>query len=128
MEPDLRSFVDLMLQKDVRGAREKLEEIIRGFDSRDDFWKGYRLALQGMVAALEAGDELTVMRRIVEGRYPPENMRELMEQMRSRISQPFRSDEERGFDSAWVQVLQILLERSNKPEAGGEVTRSQSTN
>jgi hypothetical protein len=124
MEPDLRSFVDLMLQKDVRGAREKLEEIIRGFDSRDDFWKGYRLALQGMVAALEAGDELTVMRRIVEGRYPPENMRELMEQMRSRISQPFRSDEERGFDSAWVQVLQILLERSNKPEAGGEVTRS----
>ena len=116
--------MDLMLQKDVRGAREKLEEILRGFDSRDDFWKGYRLALQGMVAALEAGDELTVMRRIVEGRYPPENMRELMEQMRSRISQPFRSDEERGFDSAWVQVLQILLERSNKPEAGGEVTRS----
>ncbi len=124
MEPDLRPFVDLMLQKNVKGAREKLEEMARGFDSADDFWKGYRLALQGMLAALEAGDELTVVRRIVEGRYSPENMRELMEQMRDRISQPFRSAEERGFDSAWAQVLLILLKGADKPEARGGATRS----
>lgn len=124
MELDLRPFVGLMLQKNVKGAKEKLEEMVRGFDSADDFWKGYRLALQGMLAALETGDELTVVRRIVEGRYSPESMRELMKQMRDRISQPFRSAEERGFDSAWVQVLQILLERADKPEARGGATRS----
>lgn len=113
-----------MLQKNVKEAKEKLEEKTRGLDPGDDFWKGYRLALQGMLAALETGDELAVVRRIVDGRYPPEKMRELMEQMQGRVSQPFRSAEERGFDSAWVQVLQILLERVGKQEARGGATRS----
>lgn len=111
MKPNIKPFVDAILEKDAKKARERFEEIDRRLDPSDEFWRGYRLALHGIVAAIEAGDELMVIRRILEGRYPRENIQELIKQMNDRLSNAFRPKDERGFNTAWVDVLQIILPR-----------------
>jgi len=109
MKLDLKPFVGAVREKDIKMAREKLEEINRGLDPNDEFWKGYRLALHGMIVALEAGDELTVIRRIVNGGYARQHIQELLNQANARLSEAFRPNDERGFDTAWVDVLKIFL-------------------
>jgi len=111
MKSDLKPFVGAILEKNAKNAREKLEEICQGLDLTGEFWRGYRLALQGMVAALETGDELTLIRRIVDGKCPRENIQEFIRQTRDKISQEFRPEDERGFSKAWIDVLQIFLEK-----------------
>lgn len=111
MKSDLKPFVDAILEKNAKSAREKLEEICQKPDLTGEIWRGYRLALQGMVAALETGDELTLIRRIVDGKCLRENIQELIRQMRDKTSQEFRPEDERGFSKAWMDVLQILLEK-----------------
>lgn len=110
MKPDLRPFVEVVRKKDTKRAKEVLEIINRGLDLDDEFWKGYRLALHGMTAALEAGDELTVIRRIINGGYTQQSIQELLNQAKARISDSFRPKDERGFNTAWVDVLQIFLQ------------------
>jgi len=108
VKPDLKPFVEAVREKDIKRAREKLEEINRGLDPNDEFWKGYRLALHGMIAAIEAGDELTVIRRILNGGYTRQHIQELLNQANARLSDVFRPKDERGFDTAWVDVLKIF--------------------
>jgi len=116
MKPDLKPFVDAMRKKDpdgkpmpdIKKAKEILDEINRGLDLNDEFWKGYRLALYGMIAALEAGDELTVIRRIINGGYTQQSIQELLNQTKARLSNAFRPKDERGFNTAWVDVLKIV--------------------
>lgn len=108
MKLNLKSFVEVMRKKDTKKAKETLEAINRGLDLNDEFWKGYCLALHGMIAALEAGDELTVIRRIVNGGYTQQGIQELLNQAKARLSDAFRPKDERGFNTAWVDVLQIF--------------------
>jgi hypothetical protein len=108
MKPDLRSFVEAMREKNTKKAKETLDVINRGLDLNDKFWKGYRLALYGMIAALEAGDELTVIRRIVNGGYTQQGIQELLKQTKAKLAGTFRPKDERGFNTAWVDVLQIF--------------------
>lgn len=108
MKPDLKSFVEAICRKDNKKAKEVLEVINRGLDLNDEFWKGYRLALQGMIAALETGDELTVIRRIINGGYTRQDIQELLNQANARLSNAFRPKDEQGFNTAWVDVLQIF--------------------
>jgi hypothetical protein len=109
MKPDLKPFVEAVREKDIKRAKEKLEEINRGLDPNDGFWKGYRLALHGIVAAIEAGDELTVIKRIINGGYTHQHIRELLDRAKARLSDAFRPEDERGFDTAWADVLQIFM-------------------
>lgn len=108
MRPDLKSFVEAMRKKNNKKAKEVLETINRGLDFNDEFWKGYRLALHGMIAALETGDELTVIRRIINGGYTRQDILELLTQANARLSNAFRPKDEQGFNAAWVDVLQIF--------------------
>ena len=108
MKPDLKSFVEAIWKKDNKKAKEALEVINRRLDLNDEFWKGYRLALHGMIATLETGDELTVIRRIINLGYTRQDIQELLNQANARLSNTFRPKDEQGFNTAWVDVLQIF--------------------
>lgn len=110
--------MDALLEKDFRRAKERLEEISKEIDLSDEFWRGYRLALQGMIAALETGDELTVIRRIVNGRYSPEDLRRFIGEVGGRISNAFRPKDEQGFYTAWRDVLQIISPTQSTLDTG----------
>ena len=103
---DLRPFAKILKQKDTKKARDWLEQNKSGLDSSDEFGRGYLLALQGMVSALESGGELSVIKRAVNGGYGPEGIEKLIRDIRGRLSMKFRPKDEQGFDTAWVDVLQ----------------------
>ena len=106
MEPDLKSFVDALKARNTKKAKEWLEQNRARFDPRDEFERGYLLALQGMVVALEAGAEQAVIKRLVNGEYGKERVEELIKEARRRLSRKFRHKDERGFDTAWIEVIQ----------------------
>lgn len=97
-----------MKQKDSRKAREWLEQNKSNLDNTDEFGKGYLLALQGMVSALDAGGELSVIKRAVNGGYGPDGIEKLNQDAKKRLSMKFRPKDEQGFDTAWIDVLQEL--------------------
>jgi len=110
MGPDLKQFVKAVRDKDVRRAREQLEAIEQKLDTKDEFWAGYHLALRGMVAALESGDELTVVAQIASGKRSREFAQKLFKEVQEQNSRPFRSKDEQGFSTAWMDVLKFLVD------------------
>jgi len=111
MELDLKPFVRAFREKDTKKAREWLEQTKSRADPNDEFGRGYLLALQGMVAALEAGGELSVVKRVVNGEYKQEQIAELVKSTRERGSRKFRPKDEQGFGTAWIEVLQEFLDK-----------------
>jgi hypothetical protein len=108
MKPDLKQFVDALKKKDLKSARELLNDIESKLDLRDEFWLGYHLALRGMLSAVESGDELAVISKMLNGKMSGESAQHLMRQIKERVSQPFRPKDELGFNTAWVEALQLF--------------------
>lgn len=106
MELDLKPFVRALREKDTKKVREWLEQTKSSVDPNDESERGYLQALQGMVAALETGSELSVIKRVVNREYKQEQIKELIKSTRERASRKFSPKDEQGFDSAWVEVLQ----------------------
>jgi len=106
MELDLKPFVRALREKDTKKAREWLEQTKSRVDSNDEFGRGYLQALQGMVASLETGSELSLIKRVVNKEYKQEQIDGLIDSERKRIPRKFRPKDEQGFDTAWVEVLQ----------------------
>lgn len=105
---DIKPFVKLLKQKNLKNAREWLDQNKGDIDHADEFEKGYLLALQGMISALESGGELSVIKRVVNGGYEQELIDKLVQDTRGRLSLKFRPRDEQGFDTAWIDVLQEL--------------------
>lgn len=108
MTLDLNPFVRLLKQKNLKKAREWLEQNKSGIDQSEEFGNGYLLALQGMTSALESGGELSVIKRVVNGGFGQEQVGKLIHDAKGRLSFKFRPRDEQGFDTAWVEVLQEL--------------------
>lgn len=106
MTLDLKPFVKLLKQKDLRKAREWLEQNKGGLNPADEFGRGYLLALQGMISALEVGGELSVIKRVMNGGYRQEQIEKLIHDKKGMLSLKFRPRDEQGFDTAWLEVLQ----------------------
>lgn len=109
MELDLKPVVRAFREKDTKKARGWLEQTKSRIDPNDEFGRGYLLALQGMVAALEAGGELSVVKRVVNGEYKQEQIAELVKSTREKLSLKFRPKDEQGFDTAWIEILREFL-------------------
>lgn len=105
MKIDLNPFIAALRKKDTKKAREWLEQNMGEFGSSDEFRLGYLLALQGMVAAIESGGELSVIKRVINGEYKQEQVKRFIQDARERLSRKFRPKDEQGFDTAWVEVL-----------------------
>lgn len=105
----MKPFVRALREKDTKKVREWLEQTKSRVDLNDEFGRGYLLALQGMVAALESGSELSVVKRVVNGEYKQEQIEECIKSARERLSRKFRPKDEQGFSTAWVEVLQEFL-------------------
>ncbi len=69
---------------------------------------GYRRALEGIVSALESGQEMALAGRIAGGSYSKERLLGIGEEMKLRASQEFRPYRERGYSEAWADVLEAL--------------------
>ena len=109
MEIELAEFIKDLKQKNLKGAKSWLENKRPELESAGNFWKGYFLALNGMVASLEDNQEFSLMKKIVNGNFK-EELNLLAKDFKKRMNQKFRPEEERGFDSAWFEVIQKFIE------------------
>jgi hypothetical protein len=109
MAVDIKNLVKLLKQKDAKKAREWLEQNKATLNQGDESGRGYLLALQGMVSALESGGDLSTVNKILEKKYDHEKVSELVRSTKARLSQKFRPKDERGFDAAWVDFLNELF-------------------
>jgi hypothetical protein len=108
MTLDIKPFVKLVKQRDAKKSWEWLEANKGTLDQKDEFYKGYLLALQGMVAALESGSELSTISKTLEKKYTQEQVADLLRGAKSRAAQKFRAKDEQGFNTAWVDFLNEL--------------------
>ena len=105
---DIKPLVKLLKQKDAKKAREWLEQNKGTLNPGDESDRGYLLALQGMVSALESGGDLSAINKILEKKYDHEKVSELIRGTKARLSQKFRPKDEQGFNAAWVNFLSEL--------------------
>lgn len=101
---------DKTAEKILSSAR-KLREYRELADIGLDNLEGYRFALNGVVSALNSGESQPLARQISDDKYSKKRLKEIKEDMNSRATQEFRSHSERGFNRAWVDILDALLKK-----------------
>lgn len=109
MKRGLKTFARALRGDDVKKAKEMFGKIVQG-KMEDEVWEGYHRALGGMVSGLESGNDLTLARQIADGKYSREELEDLKKEMEEKSAQEFRPPDERGFNDAWSDVLQVLTE------------------
>lgn len=109
MELELAPFMNALRKGDTKKAREWIEQNREQFDPGDEFQMGYLLALSGMVAALESGSELSVIKRVIDEGCREERINRFIREVRGRPPLKFRPRDEQGFDTAWADALGELL-------------------
>ncbi len=114
MKRGVKTFAEALRRKNAKKAKEKFERIAKRLSTKDEYWRGYRRALEGMVAALESGDDLTFLRQLASGRHPVEDIKRYIGEMQAKVDQDFRPKDERGYHAAWVEILGIFLEMTDK--------------
>ncbi|MEA1905010.1 MAG: hypothetical protein U9M97_03920 [Candidatus Hadarchaeota archaeon] len=90
------------------GSAKEILDAVRELQRPAKKIAGYRRALEGIVVALESGQEMALAGRIAGGSYSKGRLLEIGEEMRSRASQEFRPGRERGYSEAWADVLEAL--------------------
>lgn len=114
MEIDIKPLIKLIKKRDIKGAREWLEANRSRTNPSDEFTRGYLLALQGMIAALESGGELSTINKVIEKKYSSEQIAEIMSEARNRIARKFGPNDERGFYTAWIDVLNEISAKNHE--------------
>jgi len=114
LERGVKTFAEDIKRGKGRSAKIKLERIAKRFDRKDEFQHGYLTALEGMVSAVESGDDLTLLKQIANSPKPREKIEQYLAEMQTRVSQDFRPREEIGYNTAWVEVLQAFINTPDK--------------
>lgn len=109
MKRGLKTFARALRDGNIGKAKEMLDKIVQG-KLDDDVWEGYHMALDGMVSGLEAGNDLALIRQIADGKYSKKELEGLKKEMEEKSAQKFISPGERGFNDAWADVLQVMIE------------------
>lgn len=103
---DLGPFVAAIKNRQFKQAKEWLETKT-AVKSKNEFLRGYLLALGGILSAAESSRELSAIRSILENDRK-ELGETLVEDFKKRLSQKFIPADEIGFMQAWIDFLQWL--------------------
>ena len=101
----LTDFVSSLRRNDARGADAALAEIKL---KANEFGRGYRKALLGMRTALFDKNVDSLIFKFIEGQVPTKHRKEILREFREKRNSPLATDSEKGFFSAWRDVLRIL--------------------
>lgn len=109
MKSGIKTFARAVRDGDVDKAEEMLDKVVQGGLDEEE-WEGYRRALGGMIDAFSSNNELALPQYISEDRFSIGKIKEFRGEMDRKASQNFRPKGEIGFNSAWADVLSVILE------------------
>lgn len=107
-DEELDQFANNLRRGETREARAWLESK-KSTPSETKFEEGFLLALQGMVIGLENTQYPSLMKRVLDAG-SSEAVQRVLGEFKSRIEQKFRPQFELGFDTAWIQILNKILQ------------------
>lgn len=102
----LKGFIRALKERDLKGLRDRLEKLRT---PKGDFWRGYRLALEGMYHGLVNGGEQVTVQCLVSGKLAEERIRRLLVDFDEQARRPWVPEDERGFCRAWAEVLEEFM-------------------
>lgn len=96
---------------DMKKARENYIQIAEHLGDTE-FNKGYAKAVNGIVTSMEKNDRDSIICKVVSKEFDKRDLKKLLLESTRRASDVFRTDEEKGFETAWVDILSIYVERA----------------
>ncbi|AIF68511.1 hypothetical protein PAP_00320 [Palaeococcus pacificus DY20341] len=106
-EMRMEMFVRSLLRRDFSRAKthlEKLEKIV----GEDEWGKGYSRAIEGFVSALKDNESDALIFKLIN-EFDREKAKELLKNFENIVSHEFRDDYERGYYTAWKELLTAYL-------------------
>ncbi|AEH24000.1 hypothetical protein [Pyrococcus yayanosii] len=106
-EMRMEMFLRALLRRDFDKAKAHLDKLQKVVG--DDEWgRGYSKAINGFMSALKDGDSDALIVKLINEPNPDE-IRKLLKRFEDIKTQEFRDDYERGYYTAWVELLQAYL-------------------
>lgn len=90
----------------------KAKEVLDSAREIESMIQGYRRAMKGVVSSLDEKRDLTLARKIVDGEFKKDKLRDILEEMKTKAKQDFRLPDERGFSRAWADILKVVLDEA----------------
>ncbi|KYK38608.1 MAG: hypothetical protein HXS46_11350 [Theionarchaea archaeon] len=106
MDPiQLKLFLEALKKGDTKKATEQLTERIPA----TEYERGYRRALEGMIASIDNNEVNSLFVKMVSHAVTKKNLEEQRRKSRKTAQEPFRPVSERGYEKAWYDILSIFL-------------------
>ncbi|MBU7024816.1 MAG: hypothetical protein HXS40_11685 [Theionarchaea archaeon] len=106
MDPiQLKLFVVALKSGDTRKAGELIEKV----STENEYHKGYKKALAGMVASVENKEANSLVMKMLSGALTKKKMDEERKLSRRIAQETFRPAFERGYEKAWYDTLSLFL-------------------
>mgnify|MGYP000926539481 FL=1 len=107
----LKLLVSYLENGDLKKARENYLQIAEHLGDTE-FNKGYAKAINGIVTSMEKNDRDSIICRAASKEIDKRDLKKLLLESTKRATDAFRTEEEKGFETAWVDVLSIYVERA----------------
>ena len=107
----LKLLVSYLENGDMKKARENYLQIAEHLGD-SEFNKGYAKAINGVVTSMEKNDRDSIICKVVSKEFEKRELKKLLLESTKRASDVFRTEEEKGFETAWVDLLSIYVERA----------------
>ncbi|MDY1590767.1 MAG: hypothetical protein RBS85_01175 [Methanofastidiosum sp.] len=107
----LKLLVSYLENGDMKKARENYLQIAEHLGD-SEYNKGYAKAINGIVISMEKNDRDSIICKVVSKEFDKRDLKKLLLESTKRASEAFRTEEEKGFETAWVDLLSIYVERA----------------
>ncbi len=107
----LKLLISYLENGDVKKARENYQQIAEHLGD-SEFNKGYAKAINGMVTSIEKNDRDSIITKILSKEVDKRDLKKLLLESTKRVSAQFITDDEKGYETAWVDALTLFVERA----------------
>ena len=106
MDPiQLKLFVEALKKGDIKKALDMLERAA----ATDEYQKGYKKALLGIVTSVENKEMNSLFFKMISETVTKKSLEEQRRQSKKMSQDTFRPASEQGYERAWYDVLSIYL-------------------
>ncbi|AMM54704.1 hypothetical protein [Pyrococcus kukulkanii] len=112
-EMRMEMFLRALLRRDFDKAKSHLDKLAK-LVKEDEWGRGYLKAINGFMSAIKDNDSDSLIVRLLNTP-DPEEIKKLLERFEEIKNQEFRDDYERGYYTAWVELLQAYLSQARLP-------------
>jgi hypothetical protein len=102
-------IIKTLLESLKKGDTKKASEIVEGIPAPDDFKKGYKKALTGLIAAVENKEVNSLCVKMISDQLTKKSMESQRMESKKISSESFRPASERGYERAWYDIFSIYM-------------------